>query len=386
MKLRTLMFWTRFLVPVLLLLLPACSLSKTTCSVDQFQVPANLTPHNDTVGTALPVDLSWKYPTSNCMPDFFEAKVWTGLESNNTVTKRLNFTYPDPGGNYHINWVVPLESGKTYFFRISTGTGDGTGQDVSGPEAGSWFFTGPVCSDETMQPVDLVQPADQATINPSGEISFVWDDPTACLVLGLFEIQVSTHPDFSDYLHRIPILQTVYTTDASEFGLDNCTQYYWRVMTDPDGPQEGPYSPTWSFSSHDPNLKCPTATPNPAVAIAQQTLNCRSGPSPLYDTKDAFNLGESAPILGRNADGSWWQITSPHLQIPCWVWGQQVTVQGDTSQVQVVEVAPPVLQPSDTNLPQAAGCGQYKDKNSCNTDAACTWSPSMAGPGVCNSK
>ncbi len=236
-----------------------------------------------------------------------------------------------------------------------------------------------------MQPVNLSSPANETTVDPSGDITFVWDDPTPCLVNGLFEIQVSTHQDFSDYLHRIPILQTLYTADASEFGLQNCTQYYWRVMTDPNGPQEGPYSSSWSFYAHIPNTKCPASGLNAAMAIAQADLNCRSGPDLLYELIDSFLQGESAPILGRNEAGDWWYILSPRLQILCWVWGGKVQVQGDTGPVLVVQVAPPP-QPTDTNMPQTVDCRGYKDKSSCGANPACTWALTMAGPGICNSK
>ena len=350
------------------------------------QLPVNLHPHEETVPPLDVVDLSWNYPTSTCTPDFFEAHVWTGMEpAYPAVTERLNFDFPSPSGDYQLTWTTGLEPGNTYFFHVSAGLGTGTGQDVRGPEALSWFYTGPVCTDETIQPVNLVSPMDEATVNPSGDITFVWDDPTPCLVNGLFEIQVSTHQDFLDYLHRIPILQTVYTTDASEFGIENCTHYYWRVMTDPNGPQEGPYSSIWSFYAHDPNSKCPTSGPNAAIAIAQQDLNCRSGPGLLYKTEDAFLQGKSAPILGRNEASDWWYILSPHLQIFCWVWGGQVEVQGDIGPVAVVQVAPPLPQPTDTNMPPTVDCRGYKDKPSCNANPVCTWAMTT-GPGYCKNK
>jgi uncharacterized protein YraI len=382
------------LVPVLLLVLPACGPSPSNCTADDLQAPVNLDPHEETVPSADNVNLSWNYQPPTCSPDFFEATVWSGLEpANPATTQRLIFDFPDPSGDYNMAWSSPLQPGKTYFFRVSAGLETGTGQDATGPGAISWFYTGPICTDDAaMQPINLINPNDEATVDPSGEISFVWDDPTACLVNGLFEIQVSTHQDFSDYLHRIPILQTVYTTDASEFGIENCTRYYWRVMTDPNGTQEGPYSPVWSFYAHDPNTKCTSPSPEAAIAIAKQDLNCRSGPSPLYEIKDAFLQGGSAPIQGRNEEGGWWYILSPHLQILCWVWGEQVEVQGDTGQVEVqgdtgqvevVHVAPPVLQPTASNAPQAVNCGQYKDQASCDANPACTWASTMAGPGIC---
>jgi uncharacterized protein YraI len=87
-----------------------------------------------------------------------------------------------------------------------------------------------------------------------------------------------------------------------------------------------------------------TATPTlPAAptAIANQDTNCRVGPSTQYQNIGTFFLAQSAPIIGRLADSSWWVIDLADSSSDCWVWSQLVTTNGDTSGVPVV--APPPL-------------------------------------------
>lgn len=117
---------------------------------------------------------------------------------------------------------------------------------------------------ETYQPVLLSNPPDDSVVDPNEDITFVWDDPTPCLIHGLFEIQLSLREDFSEYWHRIPILQTTYTPSDEDIAtyltpwLQNCTRYYWRVKTDPAGPPEEPFSEVWSFFAQTPGTFCPS--------------------------------------------------------------------------------------------------------------------------------
>jgi hypothetical protein len=94
-----------------------------------------------------------------------------------------------------------------------------------------------------------------------------------------------------------------------------------------------------------------TPTPLVPIAVVDVNSNCRKGPSPDYDPPiSVLRKGDRAEIFGRNNDRSWW-----YVQIPgkpgqfCWVWGNNVTVEGDTSGVQFVQ--PPPLPPTITYTP-----------------------------------
>jgi hypothetical protein len=222
-----------------------------------------------------------------------------------------------------------------------------------------------------MQPANLISPADGITVAPDEEITFAWDDPTPCLVDGLFEISFATNPDF---IHRggIPILQTVYTTTPAELGLDECTLYYWRIKTDPAGPQEEPFSEIRTFFIQPEGVICPLFHLPFPIAIARMDLNCRLGPTPDYPIADGFYAAEQASIEGRNADSSWWLIATPTRGVQCWVWSEQVDVEGDTSGVQFVE-APPLSQFEPTDTPGPVNCAQYQDQQNCEANPACRW-------------
>lgn len=368
------------------------------CTAEQLQAPINLNPNGESavLDPANPLTLQWSYPAATCVPDFFTAYLWTGLEPESpSLTGQVNYIDAVSPGVWQLPWPVALQPGNTYYWRVAAGLETGPGSDVLGPTALGYFFTGPVCAtDAVMQPVNLLSPPDNITVVPDEEITFAWDDPTPCLVDGLFEISIADNPDFYGR-YGIPILQTVYTTTPAEIGAEGlqvCTRYYWRIKTDPAGPLEEPFSEIRSFFIRPEGILCPpTFSPAIPIAMARLDLNCRLGPSPDYPIEDAFYAGEQAPIEGRSADGHWWLITSPRRGARCWVWGEEVDVEGDTSEIEVVEPPPLViLEPTLTEtLPPTVNCSQYLDAQSCNANPACQWHtypPTHFPAGRCENK
>jgi uncharacterized protein YgiM (DUF1202 family) len=66
----------------------------------------------------------------------------------------------------------------------------------------------------------------------------------------------------------------------------------------------------------------PTATSAPAVQLpaeASSQINVRSGPGTDYPVVGQLEPGESAAVIGRNGDSSWWQID---LAGGGWVFGE----------------------------------------------------------------
>jgi uncharacterized protein YgiM (DUF1202 family) len=93
----------------------------------------------------------------------------------------------------------------------------------------------------------------------------------------------------------------------------------------------------------------PTPTAIPATVIANQTSNCRFGPSNVFDVTGGLDGGQSALVQGRLADDSWWLVTDPN-GISCWIADSLVTRLGDFSQVPVV-ASPPTPTPLPTATP-----------------------------------
>jgi hypothetical protein len=244
-----------------------------------------------------------------------------------------------------------------------------------------------VCTDpDEMQPVDLISPADDATFAAADDILFAWDDPTPCLVDGLFEIQISKSPTFEDYEYRVPILQTRYTIAGADIPLEECTRYYWRVKTDPSGPPEEPFSGSRSFYVHTPGYMCLIGIePVPWITLPANT-NCRKGPSTRFGVDDTAFAGVPLEIRGRNPDGTWLQVLSANLGHMCWIYPEGAKIEGDISGVQVFDIEIPTEEPVKTEEPAPASvnCAQYTTQGTCEANSACKWyQPAVGGPYRC---
>jgi hypothetical protein len=87
-------------------------------------------------------------------------------------------------------------------------------------------------------------------------------------------------------------------------------------------------------------LEEPTPTP-PAdetpTATFTANANCRRGASTDHEIVTVLRAGQTAPIVGRNADSSWWLIQVPGSDIRCWVGGKFVTPRGNLNGIPFVE-------------------------------------------------
>ncbi len=375
------------------------------CTPEQLRAPISLSPNSEieVVDPANLVTLRWSYPvtypiypyaTVTCKPDFFELYVWTGAEpASPGMTGRVNYDDEVSPGVWQLSWPIPLQPGNSYYWRVYAGLETGPGPDVKGPSALGHFYTGPRCTTETIQPVNLLNPPDGASVASDEEINFVWDDPTSCLPNARYEIDFSDTPTMSSIYGGSTSLRTDYTVSPAALGWESCKRYYWRVVTDVNGTLDDPISEVRSLFVQPEGILCPPSGLRPEfpIAIARLDLNCRLGPSPDYPIEDAFYAGEQAPIEGRSADGGWWLITSPTRGARCWVWAEQVDVEGDTSGVEIVEAPPLVIfEPTLTEAPPTTvNCSQYTDPQSCVANPACQWHivpPNQLAPSYCENK
>jgi uncharacterized protein YraI len=84
---------------------------------------------------------------------------------------------------------------------------------------------------------------------------------------------------------------------------------------------------------------------------AEEAVRVRSGPGTDYSRVGQLWPGETASVIGQNADGSWWQIEFPEADGGLgWVIDQFVTFVGDADSVPIVgeELITPTLVPSPT--------------------------------------
>ncbi len=112
-----------------------------------------------------------------------------------------------------------------------------------------------------------------------------------------------------------------------------------------------------------------TPTPAVPVAVISTNANCRKGPTAQYTVIVVLKKGDRAEIFGRNSDRSWW-----YVQIPgkpgqyCWVWGNNVNVEGDTGGVQVVTPPPIPITPTFTPSPDVEFDPSFDNIHECSGD------------------
>jgi len=114
------------------------------------------------------------------------------------------------------------------------------------------------------------------------------------------------------------------------------------------GPTETP-SPVATFTL-TPTATI-TLTPTsavPMVSVSENT-NCRTGPGVVYDLVGALLVGEQAVVVGKYTVGNYWIINNSNGSGTCWLWGQYVTVTGNT--LGLPEYAPPPTPTPQPPLP-----------------------------------
>jgi len=67
------------------------------------------------------------------------------------------------------------------------------------------------------------------------------------------------------------------------------------------------------------------------IATTLSFANCRSGPGTGYNLIAGLKPGESFPLIGRIASGSWWQVQRGGGS--CWLWSNLISICGDTQAV-----------------------------------------------------
>lgn len=116
------------------------------------------------------------------------------------------------------------------------------------------------------------------------------------------------------------------------------------------------FTPTPSPTSVPP----PTAALQPALQVVAD-VNVRGGPGTGYPILGLLRAGETATVVGRSADGAWWQILfPPNTGGDAWVAGNYVQPNAAAGDVPLVAApppppthTPPPPPPTNTPLPSA---------------------------------
>ena len=116
---------------------------------------------------------------------------------------------------------------------------------------------------------------------------------------------------------------------------------------------ESTFTPTFTF------------TPTYAMLGVSVETNCRSGPGLAYGALGIVRVGETAQVVGRNAESTYWIVKLPSNQaITCWVWGQYATLAGNSGGV-AVRTPPPTPTPAATSTTVVSYTVKFDSVSAC---------------------
>ncbi len=95
--------------------------------------------------------------------------------------------------------------------------------------------------------------------------------------------------------------------------------------------------------AEEPTEPAPSPTPVPKVVVSAAAANVRTGPGTEYGLAGAVNQGQAFDVVGKNADGTWWQFCCVNGQ-QAWVFGELVSVE-NADGVTVAQDIPPTPVP-----------------------------------------
>jgi len=101
-------------------------------------------------------------------------------------------------------------------------------------------------------------------------------------------------------------------------------------------PTDTPTQPPLPTGTPPPTL---TATPSVPIAFPRDVaVNCRFGPGQAWIVLSGLNVGQTAQILGKNSDGTWWYIVDPFSSgRNCWVSVSVTSAAGNLANIPVVQ-------------------------------------------------
>ncbi len=177
-------------------------------------------------------------------------------------------------------------------------------------------------------------------------------------VQGHLVVVVASHPDGKPIGEAKITIQVV--TVATSTASMTATLAVTTTRTAPPASVTSAASPTPAPSNTSaaatsaPTTTAPAAG-QPTIVVINATLNVRSGPGISFGKIGELKQGDTAAIIGRNADRSWWVIHRDDgtqgwiINLPAYI-----QVNGDTANVPLAATPPtPTLPPASPTAPQA---------------------------------
>lgn len=136
--------------------------------------------------------------------------------------------------------------------------------------------------------------------------------------------------------------------------------------------------PTVATLSRPSDTPRPTATPAPVFAKANENLNIRSAPTTTAPILSQLKKGDSATVLGRNAQGDWLQIALPSNSTSRgWISAAYATITGPSATLAIVD--------SRTGIPSTPASSSTPARvppTASNTNASLLPPPQLVQPGT----
>jgi hypothetical protein len=205
----------------------------------------------------------------------------------------------------------------------------------------------------------------------NGDIYQPWLPPNVGTYYLVVVLEASGGDEFRSQPVTVHVIGDMATTTATPYPAQSVTASLTATTA-------STATPTSTQTQSPPTA---TLTPQAPQVRANLDVNCRYGPSQVFDSLGALLQGQTAPILGSNSDQSWWVVELPAVK-QCWVWGGAVIALGDTSGVPVIP-SPRTPTPTKTKAPVAPpkpaynSCQDYTDFATCSANPAglpgCYW-------------
>ncbi len=118
--------------------------------------------------------------------------------------------------------------------------------------------------------------------------------------------------------------------------------------------ETAPVTSTGSETATASEEAAPTPAPNPQAIVTGDVANTRNGPGTEYGLVGSVTRDQRFDIVGKNVDGSWWQICCVNGQ-QAWIFGQLVRAENAEAVAVAQNIpAPPVVAAPPPAAPTAA--------------------------------
>jgi len=220
-----------FIFGILLVFLTGCACDDT--GHNEFVVIPDV-PVDESIISSLIPDFAW-HDDSSCTPDNF-------LISMNGVGNSYYEYALVPGNQSSYTWHEFLDPGNQYKYRMRVNADNGPTSPHSNYLT---FYTGPVCSGETLIAPELISPGSTwngGWITHDHLQEFRWSYPGSCLP-SYYDYEFATDAAFTN------VIDSGTTPDHQMFvekTFPNCSTIFWRVRANHGG-SVGPWSDPFDF-------------------------------------------------------------------------------------------------------------------------------------------